>query len=244
MKKHIPNIITLGNLLCGFLAIIMLGKGEMVIASYLLILALFFDFMDGFAARILKVSSELGVQLDSLADMVSFGVAPGIIAYQFLHIALFGHPYASYISLVALLIPLCAGLRLAKFNIDKSQSSRFLGIPTPANAMLYISMPLVLLQQNPWKLWSSDPLASLLLNPYFLVILIVVFSLLMVSNLPLMAMKFKSLRWQENRIRFIFAGFAMIIFLLFLFTSILFLLILYIIFSLLDNKKENSRFNI
>ena len=140
MKKYIPNLITSLNLLSGCLAILFVISGDLVIASLLVILGMFFDFFDGLVARLLQVQSEIGKQLDSLADMVTFGVAPGVVIYSFLS-SFIEDSYIPYISFV---IPLLSAVRLAKFNLDSNQSDKFIGLPTPANALFFVFIPLVL----------------------------------------------------------------------------------------------------
>jgi len=145
--KHIPNFITSLNLAAGFIAIIFASNGELVTASWLILAAMIFDFLDGFSARLLNAYSEVGKELDSLADVVSFGVAPGIIIYQLLNeslslfspmiVSLNGSGF-SLVLLIPSVMPVCAALRLAKFNTDPSQAKSFRGLPTPANALSYI----------------------------------------------------------------------------------------------------------
>ena len=149
LKYYIPNAITLMNLTSGFIAVIMVFEGQLVKASLFIFLAAIFDFLDGTAARVLDARSELGKQLDSLADIVSFGVAPGIIMFQLLSVGCEGScnilermhitPYFS------LLIPVCSAIRLGKFNLDLRQEENFIGLPTPANAIFFASIPLVVL---------------------------------------------------------------------------------------------------
>lgn len=155
--KQIPNLLTLSNLLCGCLAIKFAFEWNLVMSAYLVGLAAIFDFLDGFAARLLKVSGEMGKQLDSLADMVSFGLVPGIMAFQLLKISLFtdvvyheGDVYHIIDSLayLAFMIPIFSAYRLAKFNIDTRQTDQFIGLPTPANAIFFSSLILIFFDGN------------------------------------------------------------------------------------------------
>lgn len=233
IKQSIPNILTLGNLFCGVFGIILSLQGEMLFAAYLIGLAAIFDFLDGMVARLLGVSGELGKQLDSLADMVTFGVLPGIML--FMHIsACQGHafdpflarPFADQImALSALLVPLFAALRLARFNIDTRQSDTFIGVPTPAVAILVASFILIIELQynlNPYSPFPSGGVLEALMeinrwwSPFDLwligvlgnastyVGLSIALSLLMVSPFEMLSFKFKSLAWKENKWRFIF----------------------------------------
>jgi CDP-diacylglycerol---serine O-phosphatidyltransferase len=210
MKKHIPNFITSLNLTSGFIAIIFVATGDTITASWLILAAMILDFLDGFAARLLKAYSEIGKELDSLADIVSFGVAPGFILYELMRKAssIDGRP-GVIIMIVASVMPVCAALRLAKFNTDTTQSSSFKGLPTPANALAVIS--LVIAQHY------SDLEIFSRLNSSFISLAMLTFglSLLMVSRLPLMSLKIKNLGIKTNRglyLLFVLVGISLIIF--------------------------------
>lgn len=214
MKKHFPNLITSLNLASGFVAILYTANDDLITASWLIIAAMIFDFFDGFSARLLKVYSEIGKELDSLADVVSFGVAPAFIIYKMLvfSIGLDSNPggWLSYLVLIIpAVMPVCAALRLAKFNIDPSQATSFKGLPTPANALAVVS---IIIAQN-----FSDSTVFLHLNssPLALVLLTITLSFLMVSNLPLMSLKVKNLALKGNEGRYILvllAGLSLIFF--------------------------------
>ena len=190
MKKHIPNTLTCLNLVCGCLSAMAALKGNLETAAIFIIIAAIFDFFDGFVARLLKVSSPIGKELDSLADVVSFGVAPGMIIYAWLVRCTEGisplHQGVLYefLPFIALLIPALSAVRLARFNIDENQTTSFLGLPTPANAMFLGFIPLaadkMALFNNFWAVW----------------ILAVVFSLLLVSNIWMLSLKFKDYKWK------------------------------------------------
>lgn len=155
IKKNIPNAITCGNLLCGCLAIVSAFNGNLIWSAYLVGIAAVLDFLDGFVARMLRVHSEIGKQLDSLADMVTFGVVPGVIMFHLIHISLLPGGFVfgpteieamiiKYVPFIAFLISIFSAVRLAKFNIDTRQSDSFIGVPTPANSILIASFPLIL----------------------------------------------------------------------------------------------------
>jgi CDP-diacylglycerol--serine O-phosphatidyltransferase len=214
--KHIPNLITSLNLASGFASIILASSGRVEIASWLILAAMIFDFLDGFSARLMKAYSAIGKELDSLADVVSFGVAPGIIIYNLLKDSLSPVMPGSVspdtmktvlIIVVASVMPVCAALRLAIFNIDDTQAKEFKGLPTPANALAVISIVLA-------GHYSSSPAVSFFTgSPLLLAALTVALSLLMVSRMPLFSLKVADLRWKGNEGRFIMIGLILLTFL-------------------------------
>lgn len=246
IKKNIPNAITCLNLLCGCMGIIFALKGNtnLLYASYFIGLAAIFDFLDGFVARLLKVHSEIGKQLDSLADMVTFGVLPGIIMFQLI-CKLEGK--ASPIAFIALLIPVFSAIRLAKFNIDTRQSDSFIGVPTPATAILVASLPVIHVIYNLNllldKLHPQQPgthsfiikVSLLLFHTYSLVGITILMSFLMVSELPLFALKFKNFSWTDNKIRFIFLGLSLVMLIAIKLIAVPFIIVLYILLSVVNN---------
>lgn len=206
MKKHIPNFITSLNLASGFIAIIFAANGDVTTASWLILAAMIFDFFDGFSARILKSYSEIGKEFDSLADVVSFGIAPGLIIYELLNdsITLYspsiinsGSILVIFIFLIPSLMPVCAALRLAKFNTDTTQSTSFKGLPTPANALAVVSIVIAE--------YYSDAVIfeNITGSPSALIILTIALSLLMVSRIPLFSLKIKSLKLKGNEARYL-----------------------------------------
>jgi len=186
--KHLPNALTSANLICGCLGVISVFNYP-VEAAYFIWAACFFDFLDGFVARLLKVSSPIGKQLDSLADMVSFGVLPAMTMYGWLAI----HATERWMVYGAILIAVFSALRLAKFNIDENQSDSFIGVPTPANALFITS--LVFLPESIRLMVFTGPV---------LLAITIVFSLLMVAPITLLALKFKNFTWAGNQVRFTF----------------------------------------
>ncbi len=235
IKKHIPNALTCGNLLCGCLGIAVAFQGNLINAAYCTFVACVFDFFDGFAARALKVSSPIGKDLDSLADMVTFGVLPGVIMFQLLRIH-FGYEILNdsiqiseyWIPLIAFIITVFSALRLAKFNNDTRQSDRFIGVPTPANALFISALPF--LAHSEWSL------ARYMTTPLPLLILIPILCYLLVAELPLIALKFKNYGWPDNKMRYILIISALLLLLTLNFTAIPIIIILYIILSLIENK--------
>jgi CDP-diacylglycerol---serine O-phosphatidyltransferase len=194
-------------------------------------IAAIFDFLDGFAARLLKATSEIGKILDSLADMVSFGLAPGMIIFRLISIS--GEvPY--FIAFLALLIPALSAVRLARFSIDERQSHSFIGVPTPLNALMLASFPLILLQYQ-----DSDSILKVFSNPWFLVAVTVISSLMLVSPLGIMALKFKSFAWKQNQLKYILLLSAIILIVFFGYLALPIIYLLYIILSLFENKFTN-----
>jgi len=236
MTRHIPNFITSLNLASGFLAIIFILKGDPVTASWLVLAAMVFDFLDGFASRLLNAYSDLGKELDSLADVVSFGVVPGLIIYLLLSTSLdTSLPSAVnstwftivLISLVPALLPVCAGLRLAKFNIDTTQTTSFRGLPTPAAALAVVSVLLSSVYSD------SEILKALISSPVFIIIFSLAVSLLMVSRIPLLSFKFKSWGFRGNEGRYILVAVSVVMIIILHWGGIPLIIPAYIIVSLL-----------
>ncbi len=202
MKRNLPNAVTCLNLLFGCLALTWIFSPDpqgLVYGAYLVGLAAVADFFDGLLARALRVSSAIGKDLDSLADMVSFGVVPGAILFRLLSGTGPAAPggLGHYLPYVAFLVTIFSALRLAKFNNDTRQTTSFIGLPTPACTLVVASLPLILAHDR-------FGLAPVILNPLVLVGLTVLLAGLLVAELPLFALKFKTLRWADNRRRFIF----------------------------------------
>jgi CDP-diacylglycerol--serine O-phosphatidyltransferase len=236
LKKHIPNFITTLNLFSGCIGIIIALQFRIDYAAYFIALAALFDFLDGMMARLLHVKSEIGKELDSLADVVSFGVLPGIIIYQLManseNVPTSGSfTFISIFSLIALIIPVLSAVRLAKFNLDTRQTTSFIGLPVPANALFLGSLPLIKMQAG-----FSDSLSWLTAvtdNYYVLAIIAVGMSLLLVSEIPLISLKFKNLKFSDNKPQFILVLIALISFILITFSAIPLIILTYIILSLI-----------
>jgi CDP-diacylglycerol--serine O-phosphatidyltransferase len=233
IKKHIPNAITCGNLLCGCLAIISAFKGNLVGSAYLVGIAAILDFFDGFTARLLNVHSEIGKQLDSLADMVTFGVVPGFIMFFLLsHAAIISTNFPGWLVYFAFLITIFSAIRLAKFNIDTRQTQSFIGLPTPASSILICSLPLIQAFQPAIENFN---VSAIIENPAVLLLLTMLISFLMIAELPLFALKFKSFGWADNKIRYSFLIISFLLILFFKFIAIPFIIFLYLIFSIFNN---------
>ena len=252
IKKHIPNLLTLGNLFCGTIATILAVQGNFVGAALFVIVGILFDFFDGFAARLLNVSGELGKQLDSLADMVTSGVVPGIIMFRLIEhsnikfsdggfneglvIPLAGiDDYLSNgIYLLGLLLTLGACYRLAKFNIDTRQSDSFIGLPTPAMSLFVISLPLI-------QEFSDIEIAhNLISNNYFLIAVTLLLTYLMNAELPLFSLKFKEYSVKNNIVKYLFLVVSLLMIIFLKYISIPLIIILYVLLSVVSNfqKKE------
>lgn len=249
LKKHIPNSITLLNLLCGSIATIFAVQGNLVMAAIFVGLGIFFDFFDGLAARLLHVKSELGLQLDSLADMVTSGVVPGIIMFQLFKKALpptavetmdweagqdlleWNFPVAA---LMGLLVTLASGYRLAKFNIDERQTDSFIGLPTPANALLIISLPLILsFQPNP-------QFFTVILNQWFLLALTLFSSFMLNAEVPLFALKFSTWSFADNRLRYLFILYCLLMLVFMHFAAIPVIIVSYVLLSIVANRRAKK----
>ena len=234
--KNLPNIVTCLNLYSGCLScVISLVYDNYLGAFVFIMLAACFDFLDGFVARLLKSYSPLGAQLDSLADVISFGVAPGFIIYSFLLNSSVGVPYSMNIPLVAFLIPTFAAVRLAKFNVDKRQTSSFLGLPVPANGLFWGALiPSIPLSE------SNHVFCTL-----FVVTLVIIFCILMVSELPMYSLKFTHYKWIGNQYPYITILTALLLTAFFQILGICLAIVCYISLSLFRyvlfyNKKQKG----
>ncbi len=250
MKKHIPNLITLLNVFCGCVASVFAVLNQLELAALFVFLGIIFDFLDGLAARALNVQSALGLQLDSLADVITSGLVPGIVMFQLMGMSLAGgwnmefgkipgHMESS--SMVELfpflgfLITLASAYRLAKFNLDENQTASFIGLPTPANTLLILSLPMILFYHN------NDILNSIILNPWFLTGLTFLSAYLLNSNLELFALKFKNWSFQDNALRYTFLIVSLILLTTIRFLAVPVIIAFYILSSIMNGmyvKKE------
>lgn len=217
LLRHLPNALTCGNLFCGCIGILFAVQYSPITAAYFVWAACVFDFFDGFAARALHYSSPIGKELDSLADMVSFGVLPAITMFSLIE----SQTFNSFFSYSAFLLAIFSALRLAKFNIDERQKESFIGLPVPANALFITG--LVFLPSPFDQVTSSVPI---------LIGITVLFSLLLVSPLELFALKFKNYTWADNKIRFTFVFVSVLLLALFKAGAIPLIILLYVAFSL------------
>ncbi len=256
---NIPNLLTGSNMLCGVLSILLSLSGRVDLAPYPLFLGAVLDFLDGFAARLLKQQGELGKQLDSLADMVTFGLAPGVMMFTVLLLKNqvydvsvnefnFGVSFAvnnkiGYWAFAAFLIPFFSMFRLAKFNIDTRQSDSFIGLPTPANTLFFCTFPLVMsLDLQGGTL--DYRLAELIFHPVVMISIITVMSLMLVAELPLFSLKFKHFKWKGNEIRYLFLITCSLLIPLTLYWSLGIIIILYLILSLVENLIKRKKHEI
>lgn len=245
MKRHIPNLITLLNLFCGCVAVVFAARNQMEFTALFVFLGIFFDYLDGLLARLLKVQSELGIQLDSLADLITSGLVPGMVMFQLMDMSLTGgwnHGDGTLaldgpglFPFMGFLITLASGFRLARFNIDENQVSSFIGLPTPANALLIISLPLILLFQG------NDTLNSIILNPWFLSAQTVLSAFLLNAPIELFALKFENWTFKDNALRYIFVILSLVLLLTLKFVAIPVILALYLFTSLLGKKVSTTQ---
>lgn len=245
MKKHIPNLITLLNLFCGSVAVLFAVEDNLFMAAVFVMLGIIFDFFDGFAARLLDVKSELGLQLDSLADMVTSGVAPGVVLFKLFEKTTGPFPYAlnfsttdwnndttSFLPLIGLLVILASCYRLANFNIDTRQTDSFIGLPTPANTLFILSLPLVLMTND--IVWVNE----LILNTWFLLALTLFSCYMLNAEIPLFSLKMKSYGFKENAVKYIFLIISVLLLLLIQFMAIPLIIVLYVLISVFSNMKK------
>jgi len=241
MIKQLPNTITSLNLLCGCVAIFFAVSGDLVTASFFMIFGIFFDFFDGLAARVLNAQSEVGLELDSLADVITSGVAPAIVMVQLLSKATTGNyliisevftvsggssTFSNFFPLVGLLIAVASAYRLAKFNVDTRQTTSFIGLPTPANTLLIISLPLILHFQY------SEFAESIILNKWLLLGLTLVSCMLLNSEIRLFGLKYKTWDFNKNIIRYVYLILSVILLIWLHFIAIPIVIILYVLMSL------------
>lgn len=220
MIRHLPNFLTCCNLLCGCFGIVFVLEGREIPAAYFVWLAGIFDFFDGFAARMLKVTSSIGKELDSLADVVSFGILPALVMYKMISTS----SDSSALPYIGFTIAVFSALRLAIFNVDETQRDSFRGLNTPANTIFITSLPLLYNQVGRW-----------LYEPAVLVAITLLFSLLLVSRIEFFAFKFKSFRWEDNKLRFTFLLLAVLLLISLQYLAVPIVILLYIVFSLLDS---------
>lgn len=234
IKKHLPNSITLLNLLAGCVAVALAFKGELTMAALVILVCGLLDMLDGLTARLLHSQSNIGKQLDSLADLISFGFAPAAILYQYLTESISNNmetPLTAMLPFTAFVLTAFAALRLAKFNIDEQQQTSFKGLPTPANALFFASIPIALAHPPDSGNSYYDILLHITTNPFVLLLLIALFSFMMVSPLQMFSLKFKSLSFTENKTRYIFLSLAIILIALLGWKSLTPVIALYILIS-------------
>ncbi len=226
MKKHVPNIFTLGNLFCGAIGIVFVFQDNLIWGAMMIWAGAVLDFFDGFMARILNVKTLIGKELDSLADMVTFGLLPSFIIFYYLKLSTSN----VYIPFLAFLIAIFSALRLAKFNVDERQTTSFLGLATPASAFFVSAIPF----------YYELPNFTSFVNVYILLAITVFLSYLMISEISLFSFKFSGIKWQQDKWKIIFALLSLVLFASFQALSFPLIILSYLIFSKLDNKKNEK----
>lgn len=232
MKKHIPNLVTGLNAASGTMAIFMALYGQLIWAAGFIILGMVFDFFDGLVARLLHVKSEMGKELDSLADVISFGVAPALLAHALIRELLFPEGsgsilllpfYQQIVLFIPLLIPVFSAFRLAKFNLDKRQSVSFIGLPVPAHALFWVGLVLS-------RLKVPELYQAFFGNIWVLAICVVILSILLISELPMFSLKFSGFGWGENKVIYLYLLTLIVLTVSFGWAILLFVIPLYILF--------------
>lgn len=238
MKKHIPNAITLLNLLSGLIALVYAFDDNIHMAFLWVCIGIFFDYWDGFVARILNVKSEMGLQLDSLADMVTSGVVPGLVVYKMLANIQENQDiynltpetyYMGVVPYLGFIITLGAAYRLAKFNIDTRQTDSFIGLPTPGNALFILSIPMIIATT------SSETVISVLSNPYLLVVISILSAIIMNAELPLFSLKVKPNNLGAYKLQIGFVILSIILLAVLQYLAIPVIIIVYILLSIIKN---------
>jgi CDP-diacylglycerol--serine O-phosphatidyltransferase len=232
IKKHIPNLITLLNLFSGCIALLFAFNKQFEMAFFFVCLGIFLDFFDGFFARLFKVSSPLGLQLDSLADMVTSGAVPGLVMFQMMvsHLSPVVEGYLQWFPYLGFIITLGSCYRLANFNIDTRQTDSFIGLPTPANALFILSLPLVLNHTD------SLVVLELLTNQWFLLVLTVLSAYMLNAEIPLFSLKIKKFSLKENLLQITFLTCSLLLLIFFQYLGIPLLILFYVLLSILNNK--------
>jgi CDP-diacylglycerol--serine O-phosphatidyltransferase len=231
IRRNLPNALTCGNLLCGCIGVVEAFHNNLLLSCGLIGIALVFDFFDGFLARLLKVTSPIGKDLDSLADMVTFGLLPSVIVYQMLMESI-PDLLGIWKAYPAFLIAIFSAIRLAKFNNDPRQSDSFIGVPTPANAMMIASLPIIVHTHDTWK--------PFIINTNNLLILTFVMSYSLIMELPLLALKFKSFGWKGNEYRYLFLALSLLLLIMLNIMAIPVILVVYIALSVLNNLTKTT----
>jgi CDP-diacylglycerol--serine O-phosphatidyltransferase len=233
IRKHVPNAITLLNLFCGCIAVVFAFSHDFKMAFLFVCLGIFLDFFDGFFARLFKVSSPLGLQLDSLADMVTSGVVPGTVMF-FMMKSCSRMPDAAYFPFFAFIITLGSCYRLANFNIDTRQTDSFIGLPTPANALFILSLPLVVA--------NTDSLMVLeaLTNQWVLLAITLFSAYMLNAEIPLFSLKIKKFNFKNNLIQIVFLIISVLLLAFFRYLGIPLVIIVYVLMSVVYNKLQKK----
>ena len=244
-KRHIPNLITLLNLASGLIALIFAFNTNWQMAFFWVCMGIFFDFWDGFFARTLKVSSPIGLQLDSLADMVTSGVVPGLAIFQMLagiadmqeELNLqYDNLYMGLLPYAGFIITLASAYRLAKFNVDTRQTNSFIGLPTPANALFIMSLPVIQIYSD-----GDGFIFELLSNPYILVGISLLSAFMLNANIPLFSLKIKYFNWETNKVQLIFLVVSILLLFFLAYLAIPLIILLYVLLSVINNMFWQAR---
>lgn len=230
ITRHIPNTVTCCNLICGCIASVMAFQARYDMAIIFIIIGAVFDFFDGMLARLFKVSGPLGKELDSLADDITFGFAPSVIVFSLfkeVHYPEFLQSIADFIPYTAFLISAFSALRLGKFNIDPRQSTSFIGMPTPANALFWGSL----------VVGGHDFLVSESFNALYMLALVILMSYLLIAEIPMFSLKFKNLTWKDNKVSYIFLLVCIPLLIIFRISGFAAIILWYILLSLITRKK-------
>lgn len=226
MKKHIPNAITCANLFSGCIGVVFAFKGDLETAAYFVLISGILDFFDGMVARLLNVKSEIGKQLDSLADMVSFGFLPGVVMFQLLMVSDYTSAYLPYLGFI---ITVFSALRLAKFNIDERQTEDFIGLNTPMNTLFIVSLSFI-----------GKDYPTIIGSTITLIAIIAITSYLLVSEIKIFSFKLSDTSWQKNKMKYIFLLLSFVLIAFLKFVAIPFILVLYISLSILHFRSNRT----
>ena len=230
IKKHVPNTITLLNLFCGCIALVFVSELNFEMAFFFVSLGIFLDFFDGFFARLFKVAGPLGLQLDSLADMVTSGVVPGFVMFWMLKEAQNPADANQIIPYLGFIITLGSCYRLANFNIDTRQTDSFIGLPTPANTLFIMSLPLVI------KFSDSLVVFDILTNQWFLLAITLFSAYILNAEIPLFSLKIKDFTFKKNALQIVFLSLCVILLVFFQYLAIPLVIIAYVLLSVINNK--------
>ncbi|CAN1574809.1 PssA Phosphatidylserine synthase [Flavobacteriaceae bacterium] len=234
IKKHIPNTITLLNLFCGCIAVVFVSKDQFEMAFFFVCLGIFLDFFDGFFARLFKVSGPLGLQLDSLADMVTSGVVPGYVMFKMMQSSsvAMSEGYLQFFPFLGFIITLGSCMRLAKFNIDTRQTDSFIGLPTPANALFILSLPLVK------EYYAADSLfvLEILTEKWFLLSVALFSAYILNAEIPLFSLKIKKFNFKDNALQIIFLIISVLMLVFLQYLGVTLVIVFYVLLSVLNNK--------
>jgi CDP-diacylglycerol--serine O-phosphatidyltransferase len=230
IKKHIPNLITLLNLFCGCIALVFVSEANFLMAFYFVCLGIFLDFFDGFFARLFKVAGPLGLQLDSLADMVTSGLVPGYVMFSLLKMTVPTSSFLVVLPYLGFIVTMGSCYRLAKFNIDTRQTDSFIGLPTPANTLFILSLPLVLQYSD------SLVVLEILSNQWVLLVITLFSAYIMNTEIPLFSLKIKEFTFQKNALQLGFLSLSVLLLIFLQFLAVPLIIVMYVVLSVINNS--------